>query len=242
MNWSDFTGNRKIAFIALTGSHNYNLNTANSDRDYKAFVFPSFSDLYSGNMFAKSVTSDELDATVHDVRKLPELWWKANINFIEVLYSIDHRMVDPDFRPILQRKDEFATMNMPYLYNATFGMYMAKIHNLHKGTETTKSMVEKIGYDAKEASHAIRCLSFLQRYFAGKSIEDALWYDTNDPMRETLLSIKRGELLEAEVLEMSDKMRVETETLKDWYLNIPSPDYLKTELDEMIKEMIRERL
>ena len=34
---------RDIVFKVLTGSHNYNLNTPKSDRDYKYFVFQKIS-------------------------------------------------------------------------------------------------------------------------------------------------------------------------------------------------------
>lgn len=75
----------KLFMSALVGSHNYNLNTEHSDLDYKYFVFPTFDDLYYKKEIAKSKTSDYLDYEVHDIRKLSQLWWKANINFIEVL-------------------------------------------------------------------------------------------------------------------------------------------------------------
>ena len=33
-------GGRTVAFKSLVGSHNYNLNTPESDKDYKVFVLP----------------------------------------------------------------------------------------------------------------------------------------------------------------------------------------------------------
>ena len=77
---------RKEAFKALVGSHNYNLNTQTSDKDYKVFVLPTFDDLFSGRQFSKATTG-EIDIEYHDIRKLSNLLWKSNINFLEVLFS-----------------------------------------------------------------------------------------------------------------------------------------------------------
>ena len=62
--------NREVVIKAVVGSHNYNLNTENSDEDFKYFVMPTFEDLYKGKFFSYSTQSDELDYTVHDIRKL----------------------------------------------------------------------------------------------------------------------------------------------------------------------------
>jgi len=37
----------------LVGSHNYNLNNENSDKDYKIFVCPTFEDLYYNKKLSK---------------------------------------------------------------------------------------------------------------------------------------------------------------------------------------------
>ena len=242
MEWNEFVENRKIAFVALTGSHNYNLNTPTSDRDYKAFVFPNFEDLYSNKMFSKSVVTETFDATVHDVRKLPELWWKANINFIEVLFSIETQLVDNRFRSILKRRDEFATMNIPYLYHASRGMHFQKMSDLHSGTEGTKPLIDEFGYDTKQACHAIRCLIFLERFQRYGSIEKALWLKVKDRDRTLLIGIKKGYVREDGLLELAKEMEEKSNSMREWYESqTPKPE-LKEELDEIIKEIVRERL
>lgn len=42
---------RIVVLKALVGSHNYNLNTESSDKDYKYFVLPTLDDLYNGTIF-----------------------------------------------------------------------------------------------------------------------------------------------------------------------------------------------
>lgn len=77
----------KEIFRALVGSHNYNLNTETSDYDYKVFVAPTFDDLYFNKQYSKSIIGEEQDLDIHDVRKVSNLWWKANVNFLEVTNS-----------------------------------------------------------------------------------------------------------------------------------------------------------
>ncbi len=62
---------RPVVLEALSGSHNYNLNTPTSDRDYKVFVAPTFSDLYRGSTIHREWIGIERDVLVHDVRKIP---------------------------------------------------------------------------------------------------------------------------------------------------------------------------
>lgn len=95
---------RKVALASLVGSHNYNLNTETSDKDYKFFVFPTFEDLYKNTKYVKSIVSDSVDYTVHDIRELPKLLWKGNINFLEVLVS-QEMYVDESLQGILNRDD-----------------------------------------------------------------------------------------------------------------------------------------
>ena len=47
--------NRVPVLKALVGSHNYNLNTPESDKDYKLFVLPTFDDLYSREDYTASI-------------------------------------------------------------------------------------------------------------------------------------------------------------------------------------------
>ena len=83
----NLTNNRVSVLKALVGSHNYSLNTPESDKDYKLFVLPTFDDLYSREDYTVNINSKEEDIVVYDIRKLSSLFFKANVNYIEVLYS-----------------------------------------------------------------------------------------------------------------------------------------------------------
>ena len=239
----DFSG-RTVAIRALVGSHNYNLNTPSSDRDFKFFVIPTFDDLYSGKHFASANTSENFDYSCHDIRRLGELVWKANINFIEVLFSTDilhaHDLEWLDDDAIC---NQFATMNIPSFTNACFGMHKQKMGNLYKGTDTTKDLVEKFGYDTKEATHALRMLYVMDRFTETRNMKEAIWFEDDNPMRSTLLKLKAGEYSESEFRNLVQVwFQIRADHVRKILDSYKPMVFLKGILDKEIKEFIRKRI
>lgn len=232
---------RKELFRALVGSHNYNLNTESSDKDYKVFVMPTFEDLYKGNTYSKSIIGEKEDLDIHDIRKLINLFFKSNINFIEVLYSTDIKISDSlpkrvreIIEEIFSMKKEIVKMNLPYLYNACGGMHLNKMKNLIKGTEGTQHLVEKYGYDTKQALHAFRSLDFIRR-FAVMDFEDFEYAMTyGDLTREYMLEIKNGKY---SVEKFENLMKLEKMTYDDL-----KAKYYAQEVDEATKEKLEQLL
>lgn len=205
---------RHIPIKMLVGSHNYNLNTdlvkrvtdkgvnifPASDKDYKGFVFPTFEELYFGLKYSNQVITDTEDIDVHDIRKLPDLFFKANINFLEVLFSKEI-ITDNDsltrsqmkfLNTLFENRNKIAKMNIPYLWNSCGGMHRQKMALLEKGTEGTQHLVDAFGYDTKQALHAYRVLNFFAR-FEKTDFEDfgyAMKYSEQE--RDFMLSIKHG--------------------------------------------------
>lgn len=243
------TQGRKIVFASMFGSHNYNLNTENSDKDYKLFIYPTFDDLYTGKYFSTSVVSPDFDYDIHDIRQLPELFWKTNINFMEVLFA--EEIMTFEWEPeyliewMLERKEDLARMNLPYLYNACVGMSLQKQKRMMgKGTESTKHLVEKYGYECKEASHAIRVLDFLLRYHNDGfcDFKRAIRYDRDDWMAETLIKVKTGMISLSDTKTMLGFKMSQVEDIKSDYLCCKPNVALKAELDSKIKEYIKGNL
>lgn len=236
--------NRQIAFKALVGSHNYNLNTPESDKDYKVFVIPTFDDLYHNKQYSNSVIGEEADYDYHDIRKLVNLFWKSNVNFIEVLYSKDiilsgESWIDGYIKSIFEQKESLVRMNLPYLYRACKGMYFNKIKYLDKGTEGTKHLVEKYGYDTKQALHAFRILDFIER-FAETDFNDFQYAMTyNDNERDNMLVIKDGLYSRNEYIEMVNNQFDRFEKLEDLYLSQKEDIELKEKLEQVIYDLVR---
>ena len=237
---------RKEAFKALVGSHNYNLNTQTSDKDYKVFVLPTFDDLFSGRQFSKATTG-EIDIEYHDIRKLSNLLWKSNINFLEVLFSEEleiNTSLTKDSKDkieeIINLKDQIARMNLPYLYNACVGMYISKRKQVDKGTKNTQELIAKYGYDTKQAMATIRVLDFLKR-FAEIDFSDfkkAIWYEKPEGM----LLIKDGYLSKEAYQKLADKAFNEIESkYKDLYKQEPNIE-LNQHLINNIKIIIKNEI
>lgn len=237
-----FIGNRKVVLKALVGSHNYNLNTPTSDRDWKYFVLPTFDDLYTGKMFATAKQGETDDFDCHDVRQLANLLWKANIAYIEVLHSVDVGY-DPALKWLFENREALSTMNLPYFFNSTLGMHLEKMKTLDKGTAKTDVLVEQYGYDTKQACHALRCLFVLERVSWGLPMGRAIYFGDGTAMRQLLLNVKAGYYTREKFLEMVLNWRVEKlDDVKAWFTSQQDNPTLKDELDNLVKEFIRTRL
>lgn len=149
---------RKISFKALYGSHNYGLNRPDSDKDYKAFYFPDFDDLYEGKILSKQEVGEQRDVEYHDVRKLPELFRKANVNFLEILFSVEVVKNDRLYDQLFEFREEIARMNLPYLFDACIGMF------IKKQKEFARDANRELQKANKHAMSAYRILDFLERY------------------------------------------------------------------------------
>lgn len=238
---------RKVIFKAMVGSHNYNLANKESDVDYKVFVAPTFEDLYKNKEYHKSIIShsDGNDYDAHDIRKLTNLFYKANINFLEVLASKDIQLETDaeEILKIMSMKNEIFKMNLPYLYNACFGMHLTKFKQLEKGTEGTQHLVDKYGYDTKQATHAFRVLKFLKDFHDGSynNFEEAIWYDGED--LELMLKIRHGGFTLEEykefVLDYKDNV---VNPLKDEYYSQKPNDELKEEIDTLLMKYIKKEI
>lgn len=233
-------GGRKIVVSAVVGSHNYNLNTENSDTDCKYFVMPTFEDLYRNQAFSKADQSADFDYDCHDVRHLANLIWRANINFIEVLFSKDV-WFDEGLNFLFNTPEKWASMNLPTFKNATYGMHLMKMKELHKGTEKTDVLIEKFGYDTKQACHALRCLYVLEGYWNTKSMASALWFEGD--RRNTLLSVKAGKFTELEFMEIVQDWNVCFKSeVEAFYDSIAPDEEAKTELDNLMFEFVKKGL
>ena len=243
-------GNRIELFRCLVGSHNYNLNDETSDKDYKVFIAPNFDDLYYNKQFSKSYIGETEDLDIHDIRKCSNLWWKANVNFLEVLYSNEiiinpklSRYTKGKIQDIFSIKEDIVKMNLPYLYNACIGMHLTKKKQIDKGTQSTQQLVDKYGYDTKQALHAIRILEFLMRFADNgfKDFKSAIRYEDYDLYKTRLISIKNGKFSKELFEQLVDGMFCEVEgKYKYIYYNQNVNQHTKNYLDKIIKAIVTE--
>lgn len=241
---------RKELFRALVGSYNYNLNTSTSDKDYKIFTVPTFDDLYFNKSYSNSIIGETKDYDIHDIRKLSNLLWKSNVNFMQILFSEEIIINDnitlstrEHLNWIFNNKNGLARINLPYLFNACIGMYLNKIKLTNKYTSGTKHLYDKYGYDTKSATHSIRILMFLEKFCLNNfsNFKSAIWMTGAD--KEFLLHIKNGGLSKDKFLSYAEQLknRIENTYKEKYYKNEPNEE-LYEELILRLKEIVRNEL
>jgi len=235
---------RNIVLKSMVGSWAAHLNTPESDEDWKYFVAPTFDDLYAGEKFATASVSSTFDYDVHDIRQLGNLLWKANLNFISVLFGYKTFCV-PELQWIFDNADSLAVMNLPYFYNATMGMHFEKMKAVldGKATGNTQVLVDRFGYDTKQACHSLRCLYVLERFMTCANMRYTLFFE-NGWYRDSLLSIKAGEVSLADfkaVVEVHRTKLAEDEA-KEWYNACLPNEEVKNEMDDVIKTFIHDNI
>jgi len=236
---------RKIAFTALVGSKNCNLDTKESDSDYKVIVLPTFDDLYRNITYSETIIGEKEDFDFHDIRKIVNLFWKSNINYIQVLYSKEIKFsgieeIDKMLKEIFKHRDQIATMNLPYLYSSCHGMHLEKMKQITHGTAGTQHLVDKFGYDCKQFLHAFRMLDFVQRFANSgfKNFERSIRYD-NGHERDNRLNMKNGFYTLEEAREI---IRVEYQEFKAYeeiYKSQPVKEDVKKWLEEIVYKIVR---
>lgn len=222
---ADFTKEkteRDIIFMYVQGSQNYNLDTEASDIDCKAFVVPTFGDLYYGDRYSTTIDTPYGQVTIHDIRMLPELLLKMNATYIELLFS---KYV---YYPSEEKKQELLEevpllSDFPKLFNMLFrcrkyrfiealcGTFKTKRKEVNHPSAIRVPVVEKYGYDIKSASHAVRYFRLLtlaismathasgrssyEKYLAELRLDD-------ERARPFLLSIKEGRVSKNDIMEL----------------------------------------
>ncbi|MGE7726998.1 hypothetical protein [Bacillus cereus] len=239
---------------ALVGSHNYNLQVPESDRDEKLFVLPTFDDMLTNRDFTKSYTpKDGDDFDYKDVRHLGHLWWKSNVNFTEVLFSKELTVfpgAEHFVEQLVEKKEDIARMNLPYLYNSSLGTLRQKLKTAERNYKASipmfrdgepvvvKGIVEPWG---KEMMTGYRLGDFFLRYHNNgfESFLDAIRY--SDEERADLLAFRNQEMTYEEGLAL---VREKEAQLLKVQFNYSEEDGLKTKqfVDDVVHEVVKQNL
>jgi|SRR6185437_13094067 len=232
-----------LAFKALVGSHNYNLNNENSDKDYKVFYYPAFGDMYSGDKSSKHKTSTEEDIEYHDIRKLPNMLWKSNVNFIEVLFSQEIENLDGVFTELNAMRESIAAMNLPYLWDACTGMMYQKLKHANRDMnyidikDNPETIDKKVG---KSLYQVARIHMFLNDY-ADTDFTDFAQsiYVSDDEGRNHLLNIKSGINTAREYKYLKGILDyLHTSELKEKYISRGKDEETKNKIEGIVKRYV----
>ncbi|MFF2532267.1 hypothetical protein ACFVS2_25490 [Brevibacillus sp. NPDC058079] len=242
-----------LSFEAGYGSINYKLNRPGSDEDKMFFYNPLFTDMYDGKMAENNVEDKCPDRKHHDVRKLPKLFYKANVNYLEILFA--HRVVRYDalFDQLAAVREDIATMNIPYLFDACMGMYDQSYRYFQRDNayvtldELTDSLAQrkKVG---KHAAGALRITDFMKRY-ANQGFMDfgsAISYDSENAQDkvfiDTYMAMRNGDLSFGELDPLLKQAEIEANELKGFFKEKTIKEDVNQYVIETVRKHVREQL
>lgn len=239
---------RTELFRARVGSKEYNLNTDDSDDDFKVFILPTFDDLYFGKSFSKMSLTDSCDFDVHDIRKLYKLLYNSNMGFLGALYSdniIINEELSNNIKSILNKlfemKDEISKMNLSCLFDSSMGIHYSHYNELHY---KRIDLIDKYEYNTKAAMSSIKTLDFIIRFADNDftNFKSCYKYSDDDPMRKLLLDIRNGKytLYEYELIYL--KMKEKAEGLKQKYKSFILNEETNQKLKSLFKDIVKESL
>ena len=256
---------RKIVFLFVQGSQNYNLETESSDIDCKAFCLPSFEDFYYGKEYSATLEGEYGQTTVHDIRMLVDLLTKMNPTYVEMFFSKHLYFPDPELKKaLLSYVPEFKGLkgfynNLFRLYKYRFlqsmiGTFNKKLKELEKPTPAREATVKEYGYDIKSASHAIRYFRLLIvivtfiRHQTSLSPYEAYEQElslTDLNARQYLFDIKLGKMPKDDVLDRLNFESQYVQAVKDQYEAMskkPVDSTLANTLRKQIYEFVKAQL
>jgi hypothetical protein len=144
MTIQDLKDKNLIIFEALTGSHAYGLNEANSDIDYKGvFVLP-LDDVLSDD-YITEVSDEKNDITYFEIGRFIELLNKSNPTAVELLFSPEEkiRIKHECFDILLENKEKYISKKL----KETFGKYAEQ--QIKKARGLNKKIVKPVAKEKK---------------------------------------------------------------------------------------------
>ena len=167
------------------------------DEDILAVVVPGIEYYYGlrkfGRQGTKVIQRDQWDITMHEVRKFISLCAKGNPNVLSALWIDEADIILDHYagQHLRARRDLFATKKA---YNAFAGYASSQLKRMTKVGEyqgymgaKRKALVNKHGYDPKNASHLIRLLRLGIEFLETGNLT------VKRPDAMELLAIKQGE-------------------------------------------------
>lgn len=211
---------QKITLMSCyRGSKAYNLYIPKEENEefgtddldtIEVFTYPKsyYLSLYSYNHILETFEAkeDPLDIVGYELKKMVSMLIKMNPNVVYTLWTRkeDYLMMTEAWKRIIESRDLF--INKKYLLDTTIGFATSQknrmIGGAYKGYmgEKRKLLVDKFGYDTKNAVHTLRILRTGKEFLLNGYPNI---YRESD--RQELIDIKMGKYRLGDVLEMIDK-------------------------------------
>lgn len=146
----------EVAFISLQGSQNYGMDIYTdeykSDIDCIAVILPTLDDFIANKQAVSTtiVLDNNEHINVKDIRLVFELFYKQNIQFLEILftkYKIVNKKYKMALKDLFNNAERIANYDRLRLFNGISGMAKEKLKALEHPYPTIKNKIDKYGYD-----------------------------------------------------------------------------------------------
>ena len=182
----------EVMAVMLYGSQNYSLDTLSSDVDTKAIIIPSLEDLIDAKQVSKTISIDDGQCDVKDIRLMVKNYEKQNVNYIETLFT-DYYVVNPnyekEYKTLKNNREIIARLDENRAVNCIRGMIHNKFAHLTKDTPATHNDISIIGYDRKNYCHIQRLLWLMIDYIDNIFPYEKILKYSNEK-REYLINLK----------------------------------------------------
>jgi uncharacterized protein len=215
------------------------------DKDTMAVCVPSQAYFWGlseyGSRGTREITEDPWDIVVYEIRKMVRLLAGGNPNVLSLLWLSPNLYIKRTSAGdlLIDNRDAFVGRHVykPFVGYATQQLYKME-HGAHKGYmgEKRKRLVEKHGYDTKNAAHLIRLLRMGIEFLRdGDLIVDRGGYDAQD-----LLAIKHGEWSLERIKAEADRLFKRAEDVADRSTLPAKPDPVR--VNDLCQRVVYEAL
>ena len=218
----------EVVCVCLQGSQNYGLDEYSdeymSDIDTKAIVLPPLDDFIAAAPPVSTVVimANNEHAEVKDIRIMFDMFKKANISYIELLFT-EFKIINPEWaefiEPLFANRELISKYNRNQFLRCIAGMVMEKRKALCHPYPNLIEKIEKYGYDGKQLHHCVRLYNFIERFVNGESLNTC--YKVKAPMHYILMNYKKqkdmygDELNKERAIKICDHYVAEIDKIKD---------------------------
>lgn len=213
----------KPHYLAIYWSQNYwldiNDDEYQSDIDYKCIIIPTLNDLVRNSKPLSIVIDyDGGQIDIKDIRSYVESVVKCNVNFLEILQTEHYICAEWTF--LREYLEPLMSEMWQFYLKACYGMMLEKNEALRHPYPSTRTKIEKFGYDTKQLHHIMRLLTLIIRYVDW----DFPNFIHTGMDRLQLISIKKWDRLNNEIDDGVQLMLNKAKEIRDNYTMLPCFD------------------
>lgn len=148
-----------LLFQVISGSKAYGLDHKNSDTDLRGVIYLPEEYIFGLNS-VEQVENQSNDVIFYSLKKFFNLLIKNNVHALEILWMPEKSILykHPIFEKIIKQKSLFMSKRIGYTCGG-YAFQQVKLMFVKKANNSGRQeIIQKIGFDGKMASHALRIL------------------------------------------------------------------------------------